>query len=150
MASRNSLRPCRPAADSSASFLGQLRRAEFDRIRVISCIVDGVTDAAVSEVEEFGPDYFQDPLGFFARVRQQGPVVPVQLPDGGQYWLITRYADVRAALGLRESGASLVRPDGYIAWRSVELPGDAIGALTSVFDAVSSRDGLRASLGGKV
>jgi cytochrome P450 len=60
--------------------------------------VDGVTDAAVSEVEMFGPDYFQDPLGFFARVREQGPVVPVQLPDGGQYWLITRYADVRAAL----------------------------------------------------
>ena len=57
-----------------------------------------MTDAAVSEVEEFGPDYFQDPLGFFARVREEGPVVPVQLPDGGQYWLITRYADVRAAL----------------------------------------------------
>jgi len=60
--------------------------------------VDGVTDAAVSEVEQFGPDYFQDPLGYFARVREEGPVVPVQLPDGGQYWLITRYADVRAAL----------------------------------------------------
>jgi cytochrome P450 len=52
----------------------------------------------VSEVEQFGPDYFQDPLGYFARVRAEGPVVRVQLPDGGQYWLITRYADVRAAL----------------------------------------------------
>jgi cytochrome P450 len=60
--------------------------------------VDRVTDAAVSEIEQFGPDYFQDPLGFFARVREEGPVVPVQLPDGGQYWVITRYADVRAAL----------------------------------------------------
>jgi cytochrome P450 len=60
--------------------------------------VVGVTDAAVSEVEEFGPDYFQDPLGFFARVRAEGPAVPVQLPDGGRYWLITRYADVRSAL----------------------------------------------------
>ncbi len=57
-----------------------------------------MTDAAVSEVEEFGPDYFQDPLGFFARVRAEGPAVPVRLPDGGQYWVITRYADVRAAL----------------------------------------------------
>ena len=57
-----------------------------------------MTDAAVSEVEEFGPDYFQDPLGFFARVREEGPVVPVQLPDGGRYWVITRYPDVRAAL----------------------------------------------------
>ncbi len=60
--------------------------------------MDGVTDAAVSEVEQFGPDYFQDPLGYFARVREQAPVVPVQLPDGGLYWLITRYADVRAGL----------------------------------------------------
>ena len=60
--------------------------------------MEDVTDAPVSEVEEFGPDYFQDPLGHFARVREQGPAVPVQLPDGGQYWLITRYADVRAAL----------------------------------------------------
>jgi len=61
-------------------------------------MVEAVTDAAVSEAEPFGLDYFQDPLGYFARVRQQGPVVPVQLPDGGRYWLITRYADVRAAL----------------------------------------------------
>ena len=57
-----------------------------------------MTDAAVSEVHEFGLDYFQDPLGFFARVREEGPAVPVRLPDGGQYWVITRYADVRAAL----------------------------------------------------
>src|SRR5579862_7901649 len=76
----------------------RLARPAFDRIRVISCMVEAVTDAAVSEAEPFGLDYFQDPLGYFARVRQQGPVVPVQLPDGGRYWLITRYADVRAAL----------------------------------------------------
>jgi cytochrome P450 len=60
--------------------------------------VDAVTDSAVSEIGQFGPDYYQDPLGHFARIREQGPVVPVRLPDGGTYWLVTRYADVRAAL----------------------------------------------------
>jgi len=31
-------------------------------------------------------------------MRAEGPVTPVLFPDGGRYWLITRYADVRAAL----------------------------------------------------
>ncbi|MDT7782951.1 MAG: putative polyketide hydroxylase [Pseudonocardiales bacterium] len=35
--------------------------------------------------------------------------------------------------GLSEKGASLVRPDGYIAWRSVDLPGDPTEALTTAF-----------------
>jgi hypothetical protein len=37
---------------------------------------------------------------------------------------------VRAALGLGKGGASLVRPDGTIAWRSVELPADPARVLT--------------------
>jgi cytochrome P450 len=45
-----------------------------------------------------GADYFQDPLGYFTRMRADGPVTPVVFPDGERYWLITRYADVRAAL----------------------------------------------------
>jgi len=61
-------------------------------------MLDRVTNPSVVGTEQFGPDYFQDPLGFFARIREQGPVVPVTMPEGGQYWLITRYADVRAAL----------------------------------------------------
>jgi cytochrome P450 len=37
-------------------------------------------------------------LRFFGRMRAEAPVTPVMLPDGGRYWLVTRYADVRAAL----------------------------------------------------
>jgi len=57
-----------------------------------------VTDFAVPEPQQLRPDYFQDPLAYFARFREEGPVVPVILPGGGRFWLVTRYAEVRAAL----------------------------------------------------
>jgi cytochrome P450 len=42
--------------------------------------------------------YYQDPMGLFARLRESRPVAPAQMPDLGRVWIITRYADVRAAL----------------------------------------------------
>jgi cytochrome P450 len=42
--------------------------------------------------------YYQDPAGFFARLRECRPVAPVLMPDRGRAWIITRYADVRTAL----------------------------------------------------
>ncbi len=39
--------------------------------------------------------------------------------------------DFRAALGIESDGASLVRPDGYVAWRSRELPVDPAAALAA-------------------
>ena len=38
-------------------------------------------------------------------------------------------ADVAAAYGIGGTGASLVRPDGFVAWRCAELPEDPTGAL---------------------
>jgi cytochrome P450 len=56
-----------------------------------------VTDAA--ELVPFDEDsYYQDPLGFFARLRESRPVAQVRMLDYGRVWVITRYADVRAAL----------------------------------------------------
>ena len=43
----------------------------------------------------------------------------------------------RAAYGLGPDGATLVRPDGYIAWRAVSLPADPAGALRDALDRVS-------------
>jgi putative polyketide hydroxylase len=40
--------------------------------------------------------------------------------------------------GLSAKGASLVRPDGYIAWRSVDLPDDPAGALETAFRTSSA------------
>jgi len=51
-----------------------------------------------SEERSSRDDYFQDPLKFFARLRESRPVTSVAVPGGGQAWLITRYDDVRAAL----------------------------------------------------
>lgn len=44
----------------------------------------------------------------------------------------------RRAFGLGTTGASLIRPDGYIAWRSLDLPADPQGALTDALGQVSS------------
>lgn len=49
-------------------------------------------------VTELPVDYFQDPLKYFARMREKRPVTPVTMPEGNRAWMITRYAEVRAAL----------------------------------------------------
>jgi cytochrome P450 len=56
-----------------------------------------VTDAV--PLAPFDEDsYYQDPLGFFARLRESRPVAPVRMPGYGRAWIVTRYADVRAVL----------------------------------------------------
>jgi cytochrome P450 len=49
-------------------------------------------------VERLGADYFADPHSVHARLRAQRPVTPVVLPGGTGAWLITGYAEARAAL----------------------------------------------------
>jgi cytochrome P450 len=57
----------------------------------------GVADAI--QLEPLDEDsYYQDPLGFFARLRESRPVAPVRMPAYGPAWIVTRYADVRAVL----------------------------------------------------
>jgi cytochrome P450 len=51
-----------------------------------------------ARAEQFGTEYFQDPLAHFARLREDRPVTQVVMPDGTRVWLVTRYEDVRAAL----------------------------------------------------
>jgi cytochrome P450 len=48
--------------------------------------------------ERLGADYFQDPYSAHARLRAQRPVTPVIMPGGAGVWLITGYAEARAAL----------------------------------------------------
>lgn len=57
----------------------------------------GVTDA-IQPVPLDEDTYYQDPVGFFARLRESRPVAPVRMPGYGRMWVVTRYADVRAAL----------------------------------------------------
>jgi cytochrome P450 len=56
-----------------------------------------VTDAI--QLESLDEDsYYQDPLGFFAGLRESRPVAPVRMPGYGRAWIVTRYADVRTVL----------------------------------------------------
>ena len=56
-----------------------------------------VTDAI--QLVPFDEDsYYQDPVGFFARLRESRPVAPVRMPGYGRAWIVTRYADVRTVL----------------------------------------------------
>jgi cytochrome P450 len=56
-----------------------------------------VTDAI--QLVSFDEDsYYQDPVGFFARLRESRPVAPVRMPGYGRAWIVTRYADVRTVL----------------------------------------------------
>jgi cytochrome P450 len=51
------------------------------------------------QLESFDEDsYYDDPLGFFARLRESRPVAPVRMPGYGRAWIVTRYADVRTVL----------------------------------------------------
>jgi putative polyketide hydroxylase len=54
--------------------------------------------------------------------------------------LAVRYERVEQldVFGLSAKGASLVRPDGYVAWRSVDLPDDPAAALATAFSSASA------------
>ena len=45
---------------------------------------------------------------------------------------------LRTAFGIAPAGASVVRPDGYVAWRSMDLTFDATRALTDVVAHVAA------------
>ena len=49
-------------------------------------------------VEHLGAEYVQDPYSAHARLRAQYPVAPVVMPGGMPAWLVTGYAEARAAL----------------------------------------------------
>jgi putative polyketide hydroxylase len=54
--------------------------------------------------------------------------------------LAVRYERVEQldVFGLSAKGASLVRPDGYVAWRSVDLPDDPAAELATAFSSASA------------
>ena len=54
--------------------------------------------------------YYQDPLGFFARLRESRPVAPVRIPGYGRAWIDTA-AHVPGWTG-QDSGSCGVTPVG--------------------------------------
>ncbi len=58
-------------------------------------------------VERLGAEYFQDPYSVHARLRAERPVSAVIMPGGTPAWLITGYAEARAALADPRLGKSV-------------------------------------------
>jgi cytochrome P450 len=83
-----------------------------------------VTDSAALSAEQLGADYFQHPLAYFTRMREEGPVTPVILPGSqNRVWVVTRYAEARAALAdprLHKDWASKLTEPG---WAPDEITG---------------------------
>jgi cytochrome P450 len=67
------------------------------------------------DTAQLSADFFQRPLAYFGRMREEGPVTPVMLPHGDRVWMVTRYAEVRAALAdprlHKEWAGKLTSPD---------------------------------------
>src|SRR6202035_3433731 len=112
------------------SCLAELR-AGVDPGRVTSHRLATVTESAAPspaqlDAVQLGAGYFQDPLAYFRRMREEGPVTPVVLPHGDRAWMVTRYAEVRAALAdprlHKDSAGKLTSPD----W----VPSEATGYLS--------------------
>ena len=53
------------------------------------------------------PDFYQDTHRLMARLRAESPVHRVRVGDDGDGWLVTRYADVKAASAAPEVGRDL-------------------------------------------
>jgi 2-polyprenyl-6-methoxyphenol hydroxylase-like FAD-dependent oxidoreductase len=66
-------------------------------------------------------------------VHQAGAADPAALIDGDVA------APFCAAHGIGPSGAALVRPDGYVAWRRHAYVSDAVGHLAAALDAILDR-----------
>ena len=61
-------------------------------------------------IEHLGAEYFSDPYSVHARLRAQHPVAQVIMPGGTPAWLVTGYAEARAAL---TDPRLLKLPDGW-------------------------------------
>ena len=52
----------------------------------------------IAGLDVLGEEYFADPHGYHARLREQAAATEVVLPRGTKAWLVTRYEEARSAL----------------------------------------------------
>ncbi|MGW3471843.1 cytochrome P450 family protein [Saccharopolyspora sp. NPDC000995] len=69
---------------------------------------------------EIDSAFVTEPRATYARLRAQGPVHRATAPDGTSIWLVTRYADVRAALA--DPRLSLDKKNSGGGYRGFSLP----------------------------
>jgi cytochrome P450 len=68
----------------------------------------------------FDATFQADPFVTYTRLREAGPAHRIVLPDGSPAWLVTRYADVRAAFA--DPRLSLSKAHATGAYRGMSLP----------------------------
>jgi cytochrome P450 len=83
---------------------------------------------AHSTTEQLGDGFVQNPYAVYQRLRAEGPVSRVIMPGGHPVWVITRYADSRAAL----ADPRLIKD-----WRTL-WPGNAAASLDDGFAALDT------------
>lgn len=64
--------------------------------------------------------FIRRPHELYQQLRDNSPVLRVDLPDGAPAWLVTRYADVRTLLS--DSRLSLDKANGDGSWKGYSLP----------------------------
>jgi cytochrome P450 len=57
-----------------------------------------VTTTAALDLAALGEDFARDPYPTYARLREQGPVHRVWMPEGAEVWLVVGYDEARAML----------------------------------------------------
>jgi len=83
--------------------------------------------------------YYQDPAGFFARLRESRPVAPVTMPGRGRAWFITRYPDVLAAMADSRLANDVHRWPGGARQRPSEAAGGVHAHLLNTDPPVHTR-----------
>ncbi|MFF2195368.1 cytochrome P450 [Streptomyces sp. NPDC058157] len=81
-----------------------------------------MTEAVEAAVlpQPFGEDFAADPYAVYAKLRAEGSVHRVALPDGAPVWLVTHEADVRA--GLADSRFSVDKRHSRGGFKGFSLP----------------------------
>ena len=81
---------------------------------------------AYSTAEQLGDGFVQNPYAVYQRLRAEGPVSRVVMPGGYPVWVVTRYADARAAL----ADPRLIK-DWRTLWPGNAAPDDGFASLDS-------------------
>jgi cytochrome P450 len=79
-----------------------------------------VSEALTGTPITFDATFHADPFDVYARLREAAPVHRIRLPDGAPVWMVTRYADVRAAFA--DPRLSLSKQHAGGSYQGMSLP----------------------------
>ncbi|CAL5867133.1 uncharacterized protein PFLUO_LOCUS1345 [Penicillium psychrofluorescens] len=96
-------------------------------------ILDVVSQGSWTLVSEF-----DEWVQVVAEVNKRSSVALRSLQIGRDVQLV-QLGEFQQAFGVSQSGAALVRPDGYIAWKTKELPSSAVEVLDEILSKVAFR-----------